>query len=121
VASDRVTSGEIEDDGTNWTISTVREAIAAKKASARGLPRSTTRGSRRAIREINAVPDTVRETRLRASGIAWTRWCGGQSPLPLWRACRSPFKDNDQHARRCRHHLQSKILDNYIPPYDAQP
>ena len=50
-----------------WTINSVREAIAAKKISAREWPRNITRALR-AKWEAERVPDALRRAGIRASG-----------------------------------------------------
>jgi aspartyl-tRNA(Asn)/glutamyl-tRNA(Gln) amidotransferase subunit A len=102
---------------TNWTIATVREAIAAKKASAREI--ATEYYERIAARnpELNAFL-TLSEKRAYAQADRVDAMIAAGKTLPSLAGVPIAIKDTIS-TRGLRTTCGSKILDNYIPPYDA--
>ena len=100
-----------------WTISSVREAIAAKKTSAREI--ATEHYKRIAARnpEINAFL-TLCEKRAYAQADRVDAMAAAGKPLPPLAGVPLAIKDTIS-TRGVRTTCSSKILDNYIPPYDA--
>jgi aspartyl-tRNA(Asn)/glutamyl-tRNA(Gln) amidotransferase subunit A len=102
---------------TNWTISTVREAIAAKKASAREIAAEHYKRIAARNPEINAFL-TLCEKRAYAQADRVDAMVAAGKPLPPLAGVPLAIKDTIS-TRGVRTTCSSKILDNYIPPYDA--
>jgi len=102
---------------TNWTIETVREAIAAKKASAREIAAEHYRRIAARNPEINAFL-TLCEKRAYAQADRVDAMVAAGKPLPPLAGVPLAIKDTIS-TRGVRTTCSSKILDNYIPPYDA--
>jgi len=102
---------------TNWTISTVREAIAAKKASAREIAAEYYKKIAARNPEINAYL-TLCEKRAYAQADRVDAMVAAGKPLPPLAGVPIAIKDTIS-TRGLRTTCGSKILDNYIPPYDA--
>jgi len=102
---------------TSWTISTVREAIAAKKASAREIAAEHYKRIAARNPEINAFL-TLCEKRAYAQADRVDAMVAAGKPLPPLAGVPLAIKDTIS-TRGLRTTCGSKILDNYIPPYDA--
>src|ERR1700719_4073233 len=101
----------------NWTIERVREALASKKISAREL--STDYYERIAARnpELNAYL-TLSQERAFAQADRVDALVAAGKPLPPLAGVPLAVKDVIS-TRGVRTTCGSKILENYIPPYDA--
>jgi aspartyl-tRNA(Asn)/glutamyl-tRNA(Gln) amidotransferase subunit A len=100
-----------------WTITSVRQSIAAKKISARELAteyfkRIATRNS-----QLNAFL-TLCEERAYAQADKVDALAAGGKPLPPLAGVPIAVKDTIS-TRSVRTTCGSKILENYVPPYDA--
>ena len=100
-----------------WTISSVREAIAAKKASAREIAAEHYKRIAARNPEINAFL-TLCEKRAYAQADRVDALAAAGKPLPPLAGVPLAIKDTIS-TRGVRTTCSSKILDNYIPPYDA--
>jgi aspartyl-tRNA(Asn)/glutamyl-tRNA(Gln) amidotransferase subunit A len=100
-----------------WTISSVREAIAAKKASAREIAAEHYKRIAARNPEINAFL-TLCEQRAYAQAEHVDTMVAAGKPLPPLAGVPLAIKDTIS-TRGVRTTCSSKILDNYIPPYDA--
>jgi aspartyl-tRNA(Asn)/glutamyl-tRNA(Gln) amidotransferase subunit A len=103
--------------GANWTIATVREAVAAKKASAREIAAEYYKRIAARNPEINAYL-TLCEKRAYAQADRVDAMVAAGKPLPPLAGVPIAIKDTIS-TRGLRTTCGSKILDNYIPPYDA--
>jgi aspartyl-tRNA(Asn)/glutamyl-tRNA(Gln) amidotransferase subunit A len=102
---------------TNWTIDGVREALAAKKISARELTAEFFKriGERNA--DLNAYL-TLSEERAYAQAKRVDALIAAGKPLPALAGVPVAIKDVIS-MRGVRTTCGSKILANYVPPYDA--
>ena len=100
-----------------WTISSVREAITAKKASAREIAAEHYKRIAARNPEINAFL-TLCEKRAYAQADRVDAMVAAGKPLPPLAGVPLAIKDTIS-TRGVRSTCGSKILDNYIPPYDA--
>jgi aspartyl-tRNA(Asn)/glutamyl-tRNA(Gln) amidotransferase subunit A len=102
---------------TNWTIDGVRDALAAKKISARELADEFY--TRIAVRnpELNAYLTLSQERAYKQAGRVDTLVAAGK-PLPALAGVPVAIKDVIS-TRGIRTTCGSKILEEYIPPYDA--
>ena len=102
---------------TTWTIDGVKEALAAKKISARELLGDFYRRIEARNPELNAyLALTPARARRQADRIDALIAAG--SPLPLLAGVPMAIKDVIS-TRGTKTTCGSKILENYIPPYDA--
>jgi aspartyl-tRNA(Asn)/glutamyl-tRNA(Gln) amidotransferase subunit A len=103
--------------GANWTIESVKAAIAAKKVSAREL--AAEHFQRIAVRngELNAYL-TLSEERAYAQADKIDRGVAAGQGLPALAGVPIAVKDVIS-TRGVRTTCGSKILQNYVPPYDA--
>ncbi len=99
------------------TIGEVREAIAAKKASAREIAAEHYKRIAARNPEINAFL-TLCEKRAYAQADRVDAMVAAGKPLPPLAGVPIAIKDTIS-TRGVRTTCSSKILDNYIPPYDA--
>src|SRR6202163_4771334 len=101
----------------NWTIERVREALASKKISAREL--STDYYERIAARnpELNAYL-SLSEERAFAQADSMDALVAAGKPLPPLAGVPIAIKDVIS-TRGVRTTCGSKILEHYVPPYDA--
>ncbi|HEX8871494.1 MAG TPA: Asp-tRNA(Asn)/Glu-tRNA(Gln) amidotransferase subunit GatA [Candidatus Acidoferrum sp.] len=102
---------------TNWTIRSVREAIAGKKASARELVAEHYQRIAARNGELNAFLTLCEERAYKQADRVDALVAVGQ-PLPALAGVPIAIKDTIS-TRGVRTTCGSKILDNYIPPYDA--
>ncbi len=102
---------------TTWTISSVREAIAARKTSAREIAADYYRRIARQNATLNAFL-TLCEKRAYAQADRVDAMVAAGRPLPPLAGVPIAIKDVIS-TRDVRTTCGSKILDNYIPPYDA--
>jgi len=102
---------------TNLTISAVREGIAAKKMSARELAADYFKRIAARNTELNAFL-TLCEKRAYAQADRVDAMVAAGKPLPPLAGVPIAIKDTIS-TRGLRTTCGSKILDNYIPPYDA--
>lgn len=100
-----------------WTISSVREAITAKKVSAREIAAEHYKRIAARNPEINAFL-TLCEKRAYAQADRVDAMVAAGKPLPPLAGVPLAIKDTIS-TRGVRSTCGSKILDNYIPPYDA--
>ena len=101
----------------NWTISGVREALASKKISARELAGDYYKRIAARNPELNAYL-TLSETRAFAQADRVDALLASGKPLPTLAGVPVAVKDVIS-TRGVRTTCGSKILENYIPPYDA--
>src|SRR3989475_5327190 len=102
---------------TSWTIGGVREALAAKKISARELAADFYAGIEARNPELNAYlalsPERARRQADRIDALV----AGGKALPPL---AGVPVAIKDVISTRgTKTTCGSKILENYVPPYDA--
>src|SRR5208282_3711342 len=102
---------------TNLTISAVRKGIAAKKMSARELAADYFKRIAARNTELNAFL-TLCEKRAYAQADRVDAMVAAGKPLPPLAGVPIAIKDTIS-TRGLRTTCGSKILDNYIPPYDA--
>ncbi|MGB6900532.1 MAG: amidase, partial [Candidatus Acidiferrum sp.] len=102
---------------TNWTIDAVKEALAAKKISARELATEFYRRIAARNPELNAYL-TLSEERAYAQAGRMDSLLASGKPLPALAGVPIAIKDVIS-TRGVRTTCGSKILENYIPPYDA--
>src|SRR6516225_5091281 len=102
---------------TSWTIASVREAIGAKKTSARELASEYYKRIVAHNEEINGYL-TLCEKRAYAQADRLDRMVAAGKPLPPLAGVPIAVKDVIS-TRGVRTTCSSKILSNYVPPYDA--
>src|ERR1700676_972482 len=100
-----------------WTIEGVREALAAKKTSARELAADFYKRIGERNTELNAYL-TLSEERAFAQADRMDTMVAAGKPLPAMAGVPIAIKDVIS-TRGVRNTCGSKILENYIPPYDA--
>jgi aspartyl-tRNA(Asn)/glutamyl-tRNA(Gln) amidotransferase subunit A len=100
-----------------WTIDSVREAIAAKKASAREIAAEYYRRIAEQNGKLNAFL-TLCENRAYAQADRIDALMAAGKPLPPLAGVPMAIKDVIS-TREVRTTCGSKILSNYVPPYDA--
>jgi aspartyl-tRNA(Asn)/glutamyl-tRNA(Gln) amidotransferase subunit A len=100
-----------------WTINSVRAAIAAKKASAREIAAEYYRRIAEQNGKLNAFL-TLCENRAYAQADRIDALIAAGKPLPPLAGVPIAIKDVIS-TREVRTTCGSKILSNYIPPYDA--
>jgi aspartyl-tRNA(Asn)/glutamyl-tRNA(Gln) amidotransferase subunit A len=101
----------------NWTIEGVREAIATKKASAREVAAEYYKRIAAKNSDLNAYL-TLCEERAYAQADRVDALVTAGKPLPPLAGVPVAIKDVIS-TRGVRTTCSSKILENYIPPYDA--
>src|ERR1700730_2773885 len=101
----------------NWTIDGVREAVASKKISARELAADYYKRIEARNPELNAYL-TLSQERAFAQADRMDALVAGGKPLPPLAGVPIAVKDVIS-TRGVRTTCGSKILENYIPPYDA--
>jgi aspartyl-tRNA(Asn)/glutamyl-tRNA(Gln) amidotransferase subunit A len=101
----------------NWTIPAVREALASKKISARELAGDYYKRIAARNLELNAYL-TLSEDRALAQADRVDALVAAGKPLPALAGVPIAVKDVIS-TRGVRTTCGSKILENYIPPYDA--
>ncbi len=101
----------------SWTINSVRHAIAAKKASAREIATEYYRRIGEQNSKLNAYL-TLCERRAYAQADRIDALVTAGKPLPPLAGAPIAIKDVIS-TREVRTTCGSKILSNYIPPYDA--
>jgi aspartyl-tRNA(Asn)/glutamyl-tRNA(Gln) amidotransferase subunit A len=102
---------------TNWTIDGVKEALAAKKVSARELASDFYKRIGERNTELNAYL-TLSEDRAYAQADQVDALVSAGKPLPALAGVPIAIKDVIS-TRGVRTTCGSKILENYVPPYDA--
>ncbi len=102
---------------TNWTVESVREAIVAKKTSAREIAEDYYRRIAANNPQLNAYL-TLCEQRAYAQAKRVDAMVAAGKPLPALAGVPIAIKDTIS-TRGVRTTCSSKILENYIPPYDA--
>jgi aspartyl-tRNA(Asn)/glutamyl-tRNA(Gln) amidotransferase subunit A len=102
---------------TNWTIDGVREAIAAKKTSARELAVDYYKRIEARNPELNAYL-TLSQERAYAQADRVDALATAGKPLPPLAGVPVAIKDVLS-TRGVRTTCGSKILEHYVPPYDA--
>ncbi len=101
----------------NWTIDGVREAIATRKASAREIAAEYYKRIAAKNPDLNAYL-TLCEERAYAQADRVDALVAAGKPLPALAGVPVAIKDTIS-TRGVRTTCSSKILENYIPPYDA--
>src|SRR6202040_162399 len=101
----------------NWTIERVREALASKKISARELSADYYKRIAARNPELNAYL-TLSKDRAFAQADRIDALVRAGKPLPALAGVPMAIKDVIS-TRGVRTTCGSKILENYIPPYDA--
>src|SRR6202140_919409 len=102
---------------TSWTIENVKAAIAGKKVSARELAAEHFQKIAARNEELNAFL-TLSEERAYAQADRMDALVAAGKPLPAMAGVPIAIKDVIS-TRGVRTTCGSKILENYIPPYDA--
>jgi aspartyl-tRNA(Asn)/glutamyl-tRNA(Gln) amidotransferase subunit A len=102
---------------TNWTIDGVKEALAAKKTSARELAGDFYKRIGERNQELNAYL-TLSEERAYAQADRMDALVAEGKPLPPLAGVPIAIKDVIS-TRGVRTTCGSKTLENYVPPYDA--
>ncbi|HYL64167.1 MAG TPA: Asp-tRNA(Asn)/Glu-tRNA(Gln) amidotransferase subunit GatA [Candidatus Methylomirabilis sp.] len=102
---------------TNWTIEGVKEALAAKKVSARELTAEFYKRIAARNAELNAYL-TLSEDRAYAQAERVDKMIASGKPLPPLAGVPAAIKDVIS-TRGVRTTCGSKILEHYVPPYDA--
>jgi aspartyl-tRNA(Asn)/glutamyl-tRNA(Gln) amidotransferase subunit A len=102
---------------TTWTIDGVKEALAAKKVSARELAADFYKRIGERNPELNAYL-TLSEERAYAQANRMDALVAAGKPLPPLAGVPIAIKDVIS-TRGVRTTCGSKILENYVPPYDA--
>jgi aspartyl-tRNA(Asn)/glutamyl-tRNA(Gln) amidotransferase subunit A len=102
---------------TNWTIASVRAAIAAKKSSAREIAEDYFKRIAANNPGLNAYL-TLSEERAYAQAKRVDAMVAEGKPLPSLAGVPIAIKDTIC-TRGIRTTCSSKILENFIPPYDA--
>lgn len=100
-----------------WTIDSLREAIAAKKTSAREVAADYYKRIAAKNKDLNAYL-TLCEARAYAQADRVDAMVAAGKPLPPLAGVPVAIKDTIS-TRGVRTTCSSKILENYIPPYDA--
>jgi aspartyl-tRNA(Asn)/glutamyl-tRNA(Gln) amidotransferase subunit A len=100
-----------------WTIGTVRECLAGKKISARELTAEYYKRIAARNGELNAFL-TLCEERAYAQADRVDAMVAAGKPLPAMAGVPMAIKDTIS-TRGIRTTCGSKILENYVPPYDA--
>jgi aspartyl-tRNA(Asn)/glutamyl-tRNA(Gln) amidotransferase subunit A len=100
-----------------WTIDSVREALAAKKTSARELAADFYKRIAERNQELNAYL-TLSEERAYAQADRVDALVAAGKPLPPLAGVPIAIKDVIS-TRGVRTTCGSKILEHYVPPYDA--
>ena len=103
--------------GTTWTIDGVREAVARKKASAREITADYYKRIAEHNPKLNAYL-TLSESRAYAQADRVDAMVAAGKPLPPLAGVPIAVKDTIS-TRGVRTTCSSKILENYIPAYDA--
>src|SRR5213596_2892178 len=101
----------------NWTIDGVKEALAAKKISARELAADFYKRIEARNPELNAFLTLSKERARRQTDKIDALVAGGK-PLPPLAGVPVAVKDVIS-TRGIKTTCGSKILENYVPPYDA--
>jgi aspartyl-tRNA(Asn)/glutamyl-tRNA(Gln) amidotransferase subunit A len=101
----------------SWTISSVREAVAGRKISARELTAEHYKRIAATNARLNAYL-TLSEERAYAQADKVDAMVAAREPLPALAGVPIAVKDVIS-TRGIRTTCGSKILENYIPPYDA--
>src|SRR5260370_37782373 len=104
---------------TNWTIDGVKDALPAKKISARELAADYYKRIEVRNPELNAYL-TLSHDRAYAQADRMDALVAAGKPLPPLAGVPVAVKDVIS-TRGVRTTCRSKILENYIPPYDATP
>jgi aspartyl-tRNA(Asn)/glutamyl-tRNA(Gln) amidotransferase subunit A len=104
-------------DMTNWTIDGVKEGLAAKKVSARELAAEHYKRIAARNPELNAFLE-LSEERAYAQADRVDTLVAARKPLPPLAGVPIAIKDVLS-TRGVRTTCGSKILEHYIPPYDA--
>ena len=102
---------------TNWTIDAVQEALKTKKITARELAAEYYKRIEARNRELNAYL-TLSQERAFAQADRVDALVAASKPLPAMAGVPIAVKDVIS-TRGVRTTCGSKILENYIPPYDA--
>src|SRR5258708_14381228 len=102
---------------TNWTIDGVKDALASKKISARELAVDYYKRIEARNPELNAYL-TLSQDRALAQADRMDALVAAGKPLPPLAGVPIAVKDVIS-TRGVRTTCGSKILENYIPPYDA--
>ena len=102
---------------TNWTVESVKAAIAAKKTSAREIAEEYYKRIAAKNPELNAYL-TLCEDRAYAQAKRVDAMVASGKPLPPLAGVPIAVKDTIS-TRGVRTTCSSKILKNYVPPYDA--
>ena len=102
---------------TNWTIGGVKESLVAKKISARELASDFYTKIAARNPELNAFL-TLCEERAYAQADRMDALVASKKPLPALAGVPVAIKDVIS-TRGVRTTCGSKILENYVPPYDA--
>ena len=102
---------------TNWTIDGVREALTSKKVSARELAADYYKRIEARNPELNAYL-TLSQERAFAQADRVDAMVAAGKPLPTLPGVPIAVKDVIS-TRGVRTTCGSKILENYVPPYDA--
>jgi aspartyl-tRNA(Asn)/glutamyl-tRNA(Gln) amidotransferase subunit A len=102
---------------SGWTIASVRDSIASKKTSAREITAEHYKRIAAKNPELNAYL-TLSEERAYAQADHIDAMVAAGKPLPALAGVPVAIKDVIS-TRGIRTTCSSKILDNYIPPYDA--
>src|SRR5712672_3063077 len=102
---------------TNWTIDGVAEALTSKKVSARELAADYYRRIETRNRELNAYLTLSKDRAVCSSDLVDALIASGK-PLPPLAGVPVAIKDVIS-TRGVRTTCGSKILENYVPPYDA--
>src|SRR5256885_9083136 len=102
---------------TNWTIDAVREALTAKKVSARELATEYYKRIEAGNPQLNAYL-TLSPERAYAQADRVDALLAAGKPLPALAGVPIAVKDVIS-TRGVRTTCGSKILENYVPPYDA--
>lgn len=103
--------------GTNWTIDGVRDALTRKKASAREITAEYYRRIAQQNPKLNAYL-TLCESRAYSQADRVDAMVAAGEPLPPLAGVPIAIKDTIS-TRGVRTTCSSRILENYIPPYDA--
>src|ERR1700758_3001017 len=102
---------------TTWTIDEVRAALVGRKLSARELATEFYKRIDARNAELNAYL-TLSQERAYAQADHFDKLIAGNKPLPPLAGVPVAIKDVIS-TRGVRTTCGSKILQNYIPPYDA--
>ncbi len=117
VKEKKASAGDGRKMTVNWTIDGVKEALAAKKISARELAADFYKRIGERNQELNAYL-TLSEERAYAQADRMDALVAAGKPLPVLAGVPIAIKDViSTHGVRTT--CGSKILENYVPPYDA--